>query len=401
MTLTPASLVGCDSPTAFQNAVERDAEAVFSHYQALVQAIRDMRTAGSTLQTTVLEQASEIEALKAKNDVLTNEVSTCQNMCNKLRGANEAMLAIIGNHQAAPRLSPKHPDPEMFSGKRSDLVRFTTQMKVKLHQNKDHFTAPKSDIFYSISRLEGDAMAQVQPLIKSESEIDLKSMTELFDLLQLAFGDPDKKGTAQRAIRNLRQTNREFHEYLADFQRYIPDTNYDEEAKLAALIEGLSTELKSMLQFVATPTSFSEAIKTLQDLENKRKMYGVTNNRNTARTAPLTTSNLASRSYTSYSRPTSTAPSTVFTHPSGSSVSPQSSISDVPQYDPMDLSSSRPRGPLSATEKERRTRLGLCLYCGEEGHLARNCPRSNKKRSQLNEVSTEIALPTPQESGNA
>jgi hypothetical protein len=136
-------------------------------------------------------------------------------------------------------------------------------MKVKLHQNKDHFAAPKSDIFYLISRLEGDAMAQVQPLIKSESEIDLKSITELFDLLQLAFGDPDKKGTAQRAIRNLRQTNREFHEYLADFQRHISDTNYDEEAKLAALIKGLSTELKSILQFIITPTLFSEAIKTL------------------------------------------------------------------------------------------------------------------------------------------
>ena len=69
------------------------------------------------------------------------------------------MLAIIRNYQTAPRLSLKHPDPEMFSRKRSDLVRFITQMKVKLYQNKDYFAAPKSDIFYLISRLEGDAIA--------------------------------------------------------------------------------------------------------------------------------------------------------------------------------------------------------------------------------------------------
>ena len=105
------------------------------------------------------------------------------------------MLAIIRNYQTASRLSLKHPNPEIFSRKRSNLVWFITQIKVKLYQNKDHFAAPKSDVFYLISRLEGDAITQVQPLIKSESKIDLKLITELFNLLQLAFSNPDKKGT--------------------------------------------------------------------------------------------------------------------------------------------------------------------------------------------------------------
>jgi hypothetical protein len=391
MTSPPASLTGCDSAAAFQSAVLRDGAAIFAHYQALVQSNSDMSTAGSTLQATASEQASKIE-------VLASEVSSLQNMYSKLQGANEVMVAMLDNRQSSPRLSPKHPDPDMFSGKRSDLARFTTQMKVKLHQNKDHFTTPNSDIFYSISRLEGDAIAQVQPLIRSESEVDLKSMTELFNLLQLAFGDPDKKGTAQRAIRTLRQTNREFHEYLADFQRYIPDTNYDEEAKLSALIEGLSTELKSMLQFVPTPTSFTEAIKTLQDLENKLNLFGTATNRLTPRPA-LTPANLASRSSSSNTRLSASIPSSVYT-PTGSSISPQSSASNISYFDPMDLSSSRPRGPLSAAEKDRRIRLGLCLYCGEEGHMARDCPRSHKKQSRLNEMIITTEPPAPRESEN-
>lgn len=386
MTTPPAVLRGCDSATAFRTAVQKDSDAVFTHYRALVLANGGMIAEGSKLQATVSEQASKIE-------VLTSEVSSLQNMHSKLQGANEAMVAMLNSRQSSSRLSPKHPDPDMFSGKRDDLTRFVTQMKVKLHQNKDHFTMPNADIFYSISRLEGDAMAQVQPLVKSESEIGLRTMTELFNLLQLAFGDPDKKGTAQRAIRSLRQTNREFHEYLADFQRYIPDTNYDEEAKLSALIEGLSTELKSMLQYVPTPTTLTEAIKTLQDLENKRKMFGTT------KSATVTSSNHASHLSSTNNRSSASAPSLVYT-PTNSSISPQSSASNLSHADSMDLSSSRPRGPLPAAEKDRRIRLGLCLYCGEEGHIARNCYRSHNKRSRLNEITMTTERLTPERPEN-
>ena len=46
--------------------------------------------------------------------------------------------------------------------------------------------------------------------------------------------------------------------------------------------------------------------------------------------------------------------------------------------DPMILDASfktpQPRGPLTTEERQRRIQYGLCLYCGEKGHLARNCP---------------------------
>lgn len=39
----------------------------------------------------------------------------------------------------------------------------------------------------------------------------------------------------------------------------------------------------------------------------------------------------------------------------------------------MDLSPAR--GPLPTAEKQRRINLGLCLYCGEGGHIARFCAK--------------------------
>lgn len=40
---------------------------------------------------------------------------------------------------------------------------------------------------------------------------------------------------------------------------------------------------------------------------------------------------------------------------------------------------SRQRGPLSQAEKDRRRREGLCLYCGNSGHVANDCPNKGKK----------------------
>ena len=36
---------------------------------------------------------------------------------------------------------------------------------------------------------------------------------------------------------------------------------------------------------------------------------------------------------------------------------------------------SRPRGPLTPAERDERMRLGLCLACGDKGHIRDNCPK--------------------------
>ena len=62
-------------------------------------------------------------------------------------------------------------------------------------------------------------MAQVQPYVKSHNEVSIPDVAGLLAMLERAFGDPDKKATAQRELRSLRQANKEFHVYLSDFQR--------------------------------------------------------------------------------------------------------------------------------------------------------------------------------------
>ena len=49
--------------------------------------------------------------------------------------------------------------------------------------------------------------------------------------------------------------------------------------------------------------------------------------------------------------------------------------------DAMDLSGRR--GPISDAEKQRRLDESLCLYCGEPGHIARNCTQKGHHPLQI------------------
>ncbi|KAH9258761.1 hypothetical protein BASA81_002825 [Batrachochytrium salamandrivorans] len=44
----------------------------------------------------------------------------------------------------------------------------------------------------------------------------------------------------------------------------------------------------------------------------------------------------------------------------------------------MDIDFAR-RGPLTTAERQQRFSQGLCLVCGQSGHLKSTCPRSNSR----------------------
>ena len=389
----PPLLQGVSTPDAYLAAIQKDPAVGYNHWLTTIQYISEITVEGTKLAADNQNLQTVVTDLESQNASFAAEISTLKTVIAEIKDMSaKQQHSILSTSQ--PRLSPKHPDPDKFSGNKDDLLQFTTQLNLKLNINADHFTVPKSNIAYAISRLEGNALAQVLPHVKSATEVNIESIDAFLKILEVAFGDPDKKGTAQRKIRSLRQTHRPFHEYLADFQRYIVDTGYDDEAKLASLIDGLSQELKSMLVYIPTPKTMEEAIGTFQSLENRRKMFaGNTYNpgNTTRRTTLLTTGNLASNASTTSSTRTTTQTTSTTTPRAPSTIYPASSVSNYTAPDPMDLSSSRPRGPLSTAERERRISLGLCLYCGGSGHVARNCPNLRKtSRLAVSEATTRV-----------
>ena len=180
----------------------------------------------------------------------------------------------------------------------------------------------------------------MEPRVKKDGTIDFVTANNLITYLEIAFGDPDEKGTSQRKLQKLRQINRA---YLAVFRRIADCTGYDEEAKRAALLAGLSTEIQQALVVLDLPDSLEAVIAKVQKIDNKLCALNSRIPRNLA-------SNTNSSQALPWPKPThfASSPSDVFSHFSG--VTPATSPA-LPEDDPMDLGIRRARGPLTLAER--------------------------------------------------
>jgi hypothetical protein len=76
---------------------------------------------------------------------------------------------------------------------------------------------------YAFIRLCGLALNQVLPHARENGEIGLEGLPAFIQLLEAAFGDPDRVAAAERNVREIRQKNRKFSQYYAEFQVIAAD----------------------------------------------------------------------------------------------------------------------------------------------------------------------------------
>jgi Retrotransposon gag protein len=277
----------------------------------------------------------------------------------RLEETQNALLRAVGS--SIPR-SEKVPDPPKYSGDRVGLRPFLTHLKLKLSSDSELFPNEQKKLAYTVGRLEGPAFNHLLPYVQS-SGVNLENVTALMEVLETAFGDPDRVGSAERALENLRQGNRDFATYYAEFSRLVADVDWNSEPAIRhALKRGLSLELKQELVHHDLPDTLNEFVRLCQKLDNRLRAFD------------------AETRYRSSSRPTSrpalnpsqiTAP---FTAPSPIRAPQPAATSSSNPPIPMDISSNRRK--LTPDERARRIAEGLCLYCGGAGHLVAHCPNA-------------------------
>ena len=139
-----------------------------------------------------------------------------------------AEVAPRGNNNNNNHMNPhlKIPDPEKYKRDRDKLCPFLTQLRLKAALYPDD----QSKLCYAVSLLEDRELDQIMPHIKDD-QINLNNRAELIGILETVFGNPDRVATAERKFRSLRQANRDFSTYYAEFTYYAADTNWNEAAK--------------------------------------------------------------------------------------------------------------------------------------------------------------------------
>ena len=293
---------------------------------------------------------------RSLNDVV-QESNTYQKRIDKLdaelQHERENNVFICNSaHPPPATLAPQTisvPDPECFGGNREKLCTFCSHLLMKLQGDSHRFPSDQHQLRYTIGLLTDQVFTQIEPYIKKD-RIELASVTELLKVLEIAFGDPDRESTAEGKLEVLRQANRKFSPYYAEFQCYTADVQWNESAKRTALTRGLSTEIKDAMVLTSDiPSKFSEYATFLQRLDNRIK----------------------AREAEKKGRPTPCTTALARSTPSQSPTSPVAPVSSR-MTDPMDLSEGR-RGPLSQEEKAKRIMEGCCIYCGGLGHTVCTC----------------------------
>ena len=342
-----------------------------------------------TAARTLLQEVDDSPAPTGTPEHLTTQLNQLNEAYTDLEKRNDQAEAALDESRStiatltgAHRGSKKMPDAPKYSGKPEELRPFVAQLRLKLGGERDHFPTVQNQLAYAVNRLEGAALDQLMPYILDD-RVNLADLPAFVTILETAFGDPDRRRTAERRLHTLKQASRDFSTYFAEFQRYAADTQYDDHAKRSFLRIGLSREMIEALQHRDEPENFLEFVQLLQRVANKLK--DTQQELGTRRYQP----NRDSRpSAPPAPRPQQSAPAPAPVQ--GPALPPAQNTSNPsyhgpaqntsnPSYHgpaPMDLSSGRRMLP--PAERSRRLSEGLCLYCGGMGHMAALCP--NKRR---------------------
>jgi hypothetical protein len=97
---------------------------------------------------------------------------------------------------------------------------------VKQH-NPGSFPDEQSKMRYAFNHLRGVALGQILPHVREDGTIRLENSPAFIQLLEAAFGDPDRVATAERKMREIKQKNREFSHYYAEFQVIPADLDWN------------------------------------------------------------------------------------------------------------------------------------------------------------------------------
>ena len=110
-----------------------------------------------------------------------------------------ALNTAIVNHPSQAQGPREHYDKgkwdEKFKGHGDDLPSFLIKLRMRTMDVSD----VQTKLRIAVGALTGSALRQVKNKI-TDGYINLASLGELKDILELAFRDPDKKGTAQRKL---------------------------------------------------------------------------------------------------------------------------------------------------------------------------------------------------------
>ena len=259
------------------------------------------------------------------------------------------------NHSKEPKVAT----PDKFNGNQRQLRNFISSANNVFRLQQSRFPTDRVKVYYIGTLLTGNALTWFRTLDEHNSVL-FDDMNDFLDEFKSTFGDRDAKHNAQRKLCTLRQGSSSVLTYATTFLQVALDTGFNDEAKKAIFYAGLNEEVKDAIAWSdEAPDDLTRFIQFCIRADNR--LFERRMERNKQRST--------------MNRPTT--------------FRPVAQTSAPHQSTPMEIDSIRKFGPLTAEEKERRRKHGLCLYCGTPGHQSFNCPNKRKPSTQVRSMETK------------
>jgi hypothetical protein len=349
------------------------------------------------MDTTNMPTQPITPAPTAPNEQMMQLLFNFQSQLQQLMNEN-ARLRAEGPKEVK-NAEPKLRNPELFTGDKKTVDEFIMSCRMKIRAQPTRFPDEETKVIWASSFFSGAPKIWFQPFLERYSEgIDTPKEFTSFDnfavALRALYGDPNLTKQAIRSIRELRQMT-SASDYTAKFESLRWNTKLGEDALKIFFYDGLKEHVKDML---ATLPMEPETLGELQiaAIRFDERAY----ERRMQKTREMNPPPISIRHIdegntnpapTWRTKARSTTPSwkmgTIAT--ALPRLEPPAPATDGST--PMELDATG-RRRLSPEERERRYQLGLCIICGQKGHLRRGCPNYRPQRT--------YAMMDPPDQGN-
>jgi hypothetical protein len=307
----------------------------------------------------------EVSALQEQVRQLTHFVQEMQTQRAEERTPTPASHPQ-SNLNASPSGGPKVKLPEKFNGNRSRFRGFIHQLELVFSLRPFEYSSDSSKIGTFGTLLEGRALSWFMPFLESGSYQSTSWKDFLSDAVR-TFDDPCRVLSAESRLQNLVQSD-SVADYIGDFSALAAEVHWNESTLISHFRRGLSPSVLDMMVAHDIPGTLQGVFNLASRIDTRlweAKQIKKLRHVPSFRAHQVLGSPTPNRSV--HDRTPRPIPS-VHSTPS----------------DAMEIDSVR-KGPLTKGERDRRMKLGLCLYCGNSGHRISDCPMRN--RTSLNSVS--------------
>jgi hypothetical protein len=258
-------------------------------------------------------------------------------------------------HAGRKELKP----PAPYSGKREDLRKFLQEIKIYLMANKHIYTKDQDKILFVLSYMcEGDAASWKEEFFESKEQLDpfdLGTYDDLVKAITKDFSPYDAPKDALYEMRELKFSNGSIEEHVSKFKMLVTKSRLEKNDVVAEMFrETLPIPLqRNILNLPTPPKDLDEwylwAVRLQNNFLRMKSAIAKTQNR---------------------------GGSTSSNNKKGGS-GPRRFNFQREEKDPyaMDIDA------MTADEREKMMRSGLCFGCKKPGHISRNCPNRNKKEA--------------------